>query len=286
MTTKYLAARNLAEALAGLDEGAKVLAGGTDLMVHVRRLRLCGAGMPEYLVDVTGVPELNRLDMDAHRPFLGAAVTFRGLETDETVAKRYPLLAQAAASVGSLQIRNLATIGGNAANASPAADGLTALAALGARAEIASSDGVRHIPLEQLIIGPNTTCLRPGDLIVGFELDRLPEGSAQRFCKVGRRRAVVIARMNLAVSIDGDMADPRLVLGSCFPSPRRLTEVERLLASGTPGPELWREAGKMAAGQFVEVCGRRESASYKVPAVAHLVSRTLESTWDELGVAR
>ncbi len=285
MTTKYLAARNVEEALAGLDDGAKVLAGGTDLMVHLRRLRLCGAGLPEYLVDVTGVPELNRLDMDADKPFLGAGVTFRRLERDAAVARRYPLLAQAGAVVGSLQIRNLATIGGNVANASPAADGLTALAALGARAEVVSSNGVRHIPLEELIIGPNTTCLVPGDLIVGFKLDRPPEGSAQRFYKVGRRRAVVIARMNLAVSLDREMTDPRLVLGACFPSPRRMTEVERLLASETPGPELWREAGRMAAEQFVQVCGWRSSAPYKVPAVANLVSRTLESTWAELGVA-
>lgn len=268
-----------------MDRGGKVLAGGTDLMVHLRRLQLHGAGLPEHLVDVTAIPEMNRLDMDADKPFLGAAVTFRRLETDGTVARRYPLLAQGAASVGSVQIRTLATIGGNVANASPAADGLTALTALGARAEIASSSGVRHIPLEQLITGPNTTCLIPGELIVGFELDRPPEGSVQRFYKIGRRRAVVIARMNLAVSMDREMTDPRLVLGSCFPSPRRLTEVERLLASETPGPELWQEAGKMAAEQFVNVCGWRASAPYKVPAVANIVSRTLGSTWEELGVA-
>ncbi len=284
MTTTYLAARNLEEALAGLDRGAKVLAGGTDLMVHVRRARLYGAGLPEHFVDVTGIPDLNRIDLDTDKPFLGAAVTFRRLETDEAVARQCPLLAQAAATVGSLQIRTLATVGGNVANASPAADGLTALTALGARAAIASVNGVRHLSLAELITAPNTTRLLPGELIVGFELDRPPEGSVQRFHKIGRRRAVVIARMNLALSMDREMTDPRLVLGACFPSPRRLTEVERLLASETPGPNVWKEAGKMAAEQFVNACGWRASAPYKVPAVANLVFRTLESTWAELGV--
>lgn len=285
MTTTYLAARHLEEALLGLDRGAKVLAGGTDLMVHLRRSRLYGAGLPDKMVDVTGIPELNRLDLEADKPFLGAAVTFRRLETDKAVAKEFRLLAQGAATVGSVQIRNLATVGGNVANASPAADGLTALTALGASARIASLSGVRHLSLEELITGPNTTRLVPGELIVGFELDRPREGSVQRFYKIGRRRAVVIARMNLALSMDREMKDPRLVLGSCFPTPRRLTHVERLLASEPPGPKVWKEAGKMAAEQFVNACGWRASAPYKVPAVANLVFRTLESTWAELGVA-
>jgi CO/xanthine dehydrogenase FAD-binding subunit len=89
--------------------------------------------------------------------------------------------------------------------------------------------------------------------------------------------------MNLAVCLDRDMTDPRVVLGSCFPSPRRLTSVERLLVSGTPGQELWKEAGKMAADQFVTVCGWRASAPYKVPAVANLMARALESAWASLG---
>jgi CO/xanthine dehydrogenase FAD-binding subunit len=283
--SKYVAATNLEQALEGLAEGAKVLAGGTDLMVHIRRARLYGAWQPDFLLDVTGVPELQRLELHGDRPFVGAAVTFRRLETDDAVRRWYPMLAQAAATVGSVQIRNLATIGGNVANASPAADGLTALAALGARAEISSLNGVRYLSLEELITGPNTTSLNHGELIVGFELDRLPDGSVQLFHKIGRRRAVVIARMNLAVCMDRNMSDPRVVLGACFPSPRRLTAVEQLLVSGTPGRELWNEAGKMAADQFVTVCGWRVSAPYKVPTVAVLTAKALESAWTALGAA-
>ena len=281
--TRHIATHSLEQALEELERGAKVIAGGTDLMIHVRLAKLHGANPPDVLLDVTGIPELHRIDMQQDKPFVGAAVTFHQLETDETVKQVFPLLTQAAESVGSVQIRTLATIGGNVANASPGADGITALTALGAKAEIASLNGLRHAPLEELILGPNRTTLAPGELLVGFELNRMAEGSAQRFSKIGRRRAVVIARMNLALCLDRDLNDPRIVLGACFPTPRRLAEVENLLKSGDPGAELWENAGKMSAEQFSSACGWRESAIYKIPAMTKLVAGTLESVWSELG---
>ena len=281
--TRFVAARKLEHALEEMERGAKVIAGGTDLMIHVRLAKLHGATPPKTLLDVTGVPELNRLEMDRDNPYIGAAVTFRRLETDEAVGRIYPLLTQAASTVGSVQIRTLATIGGNVANASPGADGMTALTALGAKAEIASIKGVRHSSLEKLIIGPNRTTLAPGELIIGFELNRMGKGCVQRFHKIGRRRAVVISRMNLAICLDNDLKDPRVVLGACFPTPRRLAEVESLLRSGDPGPKLWENAGKLTAEQFSSACGWRESAVYKIPAMTKLVAGTLESIWSEMG---
>jgi xanthine dehydrogenase FAD-binding subunit len=281
--TRYVAATSIDHALDELAGGARILAGGTDLMVQMRRARSQGAVLPESLLDVTGLPELNRLEMDKDKPYVGAAVTIQRLERDETVRQHCPLLAQAAAVFGSVQIRTLATIGGNVANASPGADGLTALTALGARAEIVSLNGVRHVPLEELITGPNATTLAPGELVKGFELDRIAHGSVHRFQKIGRRRAVVIARMNLAICLDRDMIDPRVVLGACFPTPRRLTEVEKLFTSETPNLDICKEAGKIAAAEFSNACGWRESASYKLPAMSNLVAWTLQSAWAELG---
>ncbi|MEW5725754.1 MAG: FAD binding domain-containing protein [Thermodesulfobacteriota bacterium] len=284
MTTRYIAVETLEQAgrLLGGD-GVRIIAGGTDLMVQLRRSRLTLSGLPEALVDVTRIPELNRLEIDGDRAYLGAAVTFRRLETDPEVARGLPLLFQTAATVGSVQIRQAATLGGNVANASPAADGLTALAALGARVEIASRRGIRHLELENLVTAPNRTVLEPDELIVGFELDRPPAPSGQTFHKVGRRRAVTIARLNVAVCLDWDLSDPRVVLGACFPTPRRLSLVEKMIAGGSPGPALWEEAGRLAAEQFALVCGWRPSATYKVPAAARVVARALGTAWHKVG---
>ncbi|MBW1713124.1 MAG: FAD binding domain-containing protein [Deltaproteobacteria bacterium] len=260
-------------------EGVRVLAGGTDLMIHLRRASLNGGQLPRTLLDVTGLQELNRLDLEAERPFIGAGLTFSRLAADAGLGRLYPVLAQAATLVGSVQVRHLGTIGGNAANASPAADGVSALTALGAVAEIASQGGLRLSPIEDLIIAPYQTGLEPQELIVGFRLDRLEKDTAQQFTKVGRRQAASQARLNVAAVLDRGLKDPRLVLGSCFPRPGRLAEVEKLIAAGPPGPDLWRAAGRMAARQFVQVCGRRSSAAYKVPAISRVVAAVLNRTW-------
>ena len=283
MKTGYISPKELNQALDVLaEDGAKIVAGGTDLMVQLRKAGLAGSDMPQTFLDVSGIPELNRIELNGPRSFLGAAVTFRTLETDERIINRYPALAKAASTVGSVQIRNLATIGGNIANASPAADGLTVLAAYGAEAHVASVRNTRILPLEELITGPNKTVLEPDELILGFQWDGSFDPKGQLFVKVGRRKAMVIARLNAAVCLDRELNDPRVVLGACFPSPRRLTEIEALVRSKPPGPACFREAGKMAADTFVHVCGRRSSAPYKVPAISRVVSRALETAWSRV----
>ncbi|MFH1060178.1 MAG: FAD binding domain-containing protein [Pseudomonadota bacterium] len=283
--SRYLAPLSLAEALAAKAAGARVVAGGTDLMISLRHARLSGHDRPEVILDVTRLPELNRLDLTADRPFLGAAITFHRLETDPEVAARYPLLAQAASMVGSVQVRQTGTIGGNAANGSPAADGVSAITALGAVALVASPAGRREAPIGELITAPNRTSLAPDELILGFFLDRLPAGMGQAFSKVGRRQAVAIARLNLAAAVSADQAEARVSLGACFPSPRRLTAVEELVKSGVPGPDLWREAGRLAASTFTTVCGWRSSAVYKVEAITRVTARTLATAWAVAGGA-
>ncbi len=278
--TRYIRPDNLADALTALGgPEAKVLAGGTDLMVHMRGLRQKGEPLPGVLVDVSRLNELNRLELNAPKPFLGAGISFRTLETDDRVINNWPLLAQSAATVGSVQVRHTATIGGNVANASPAADGVSALTALGARALLAGPDGERRLPLPDLIAAPGKNNLSPSEMIVGFELDAGIDPAGQCFLKVGRRRSVAVARLNVAVALDKEMKAPRFVLGACFPSPRRLTAVEDLLKNATPGEELWKAAGQRAAQAFGDECGWRSSAVYKVPAIARVSALALKKAW-------
>lgn len=278
--SRFLTPATLPEALEALAQpGAKVLAGGTDLMIALRQARLEGAALPELLVDVTRLPELKRLELAGSSCYLGAGLTFRYLEESQEVKRRLPVLAQAASKVGSRQIRQTGTIGGNVANGSPAADSLSALVALDAVAEIASQKGVRHCPLPELITAPNRTTLAPGELILGYAVSPPPEPEGQVFLKVGRRHEVAVARLNLAACLDRAMSDPRVVLGSCFPSPRRLIDVEELIRNGEPGPALWQAAGEKAAGHFTDVCGWRSSANYKVPAITRITARALSLAW-------
>lgn len=280
--SRFLTPPTMDEALGALAQpGAMVLSGGTDLMIALRRARQDGGELPELLVDVTRLPELKRLELDGPY-YLGAGLTFRFLEEDPSVARRIPVLARAAATVGSMQVRQTGTIGGNVANGSPAADGLSALVALDAVAEIASQDGVRHCPLSELITAPNKTTLTQGELILGYALTPPAETGGQVFLKVGRRQEVAVSRLNLAACLDRGLADPRVVLGSCFPSPRRLTDVEALIKNGAPGPDMWRAAGEKAAGHFTDVCGWRSSATYKVPAITRITARALKHAWDQL----
>jgi CO/xanthine dehydrogenase FAD-binding subunit len=281
----FVMAQSLDQALEVLAGGdVRIIAGGTDFMIHLRKCRLGGEQTPGTILDVSRLSELTRLEANADAPYIGAGVSFRTLENDPEVARHLPLLAQAAATVGSVQVRQTATIGGNVANASPAADGMTALTALGAKAEIASIEGKRLCPIEELVTAPNQTTLEPREMILGFALDKLP-AEGQAFAKVGRRQAVSVARLNLAVCLDQGLSDPRAVLGACFPSPRRLPDVEKIIKQGDPGDALWLAAGHQAAQHFTDVCGWRSSATYKVPAVTRVTARTLAQAWASLGGA-
>lgn len=283
MSMRYLRPADLEAALAALAEAgaaARVIAGGTDLMIELRKSRLAGRQMDGLLVDVAGLPELKGARLEGETIFLGAGLTFAQCQDDPLLAGRLPLLAEAARTVGSLQIRNVATLGGNVGNKSPAGDGVTVLAGLGAVAHLAAARGRREAAVEDLV---STGGPRPGEIIVGFRLAAPASPRAAAFRKVIRRQAVGIARFNIAVQLDpgpdGSLVGARLGLGAVFPFPRRLPEVEGLLVAGRPGPALWREAGERITELMLAACGARPSMVYKEPALMRVASRTLEIAW-------
>ncbi|MBI5602760.1 MAG: FAD binding domain-containing protein [Deltaproteobacteria bacterium] len=279
MDPKYIPARSLEEALDLLDrqgEKTRILAGGTDVMVALRTTRLEFGIVPEFLLDVSALPELKENHFKDNQVSIGAAVPFRVLETNPHIQKNWPLLARASSRIGSPQVRHLATLGGNVGSASPAGDGITPLVALSAEALVRSARGSRQVPVEDLITSPGKNALTGDELIVSFSLNAPLQPEACFFDKIMRRQAVAIARMNLAVQLaldsSGRISSAAIAAGAIFPRPGRLTEVEQLLVDQFPDEELFTIAGETATRMMLDVSGQRPSMEYKVPALKKLVA--------------
>jgi CO/xanthine dehydrogenase FAD-binding subunit len=193
----------LIAALAAMPVTGRVLAGGTDLVRAMSKEHL----RPAALVDLSGVAELAAVELRDGRLRVGAGATFARLQGHPLVLRHAPCLAAAAAEVGSVQIRNAATIGGNVANASPCADSLPPLLALGAQAELWDGAGaVRLVPVEQVPAGPGRTTLRADEVIAAFILPLAEGDQRSAFAKVGSRTALSVARVSVAAAVRYDAA--------------------------------------------------------------------------------
>jgi carbon-monoxide dehydrogenase small subunit/xanthine dehydrogenase small subunit len=274
------APRTLDEALRRLaaEPGLRPVAGGTDLMVCEPEDR---ADMPGAL-DLFALPELagiRELTEGEHAGGLeiGAAVTFTEIRRSPLVRARYPALAAAAAVVGGWQIQNRATIGGNAANASPAGDSLPVLLALDAEAVAAGAEGTRTIPYREFHTGYRRTALRPGELLAAFRLPPPPPGSRQAFRKVGTRAAQAISKVVAAalarVGEDGRFDLFRLAAGSVAPTPVRLAAVEEAVSGRPADEETAALAGRLAAGSVTPIDDVRSTADYRRFALERVVRR-------------
>ena len=227
-----MAARSLDEALDHLDrygEVTRILAGGTDLMIALRSAQREGEALPDYLLDVSGLPDCRTIREEGGRVILGSAVTFRTLENHPIIKQSLPLLAAAATRMGSVQVRRLATIGGNVGTASPAGDGITPLAACAAEARLFSKNGNRTLPVSDLISAPGRTRLAAGELIHSFSFrnpgtaapfffpqDHAPAGRGHRPDESGRSIGPGADRKNCLrpVSCRGGIPDTATVEGS------------------------------------------------------------------------
>jgi CO/xanthine dehydrogenase FAD-binding subunit len=207
--------RMLAEALALRAEHPEALAvrGGTDVMVELNFDRV----RPRAMLDLGAVAELGGWSRENGKLRLGAGLTYAEIEHGE-LASELPALAEASRTVGSPQIRNRGTLGGNLGTASPAGDALPPLLVDEAEVELASTArGRRRLPLQEFLVGPKRNALADDELIVAVILR--PSGTAQTFMKVGPRNAMVIAVCSLAVTVDGERGEIRASFGSAGPVP-------------------------------------------------------------------
>jgi CO/xanthine dehydrogenase FAD-binding subunit len=268
----------------GLDEAidalerrpdAQILAGGTDFMVEVNY----GQRRPEAVVALNRVPELKGWQRSNGTLSLGAGLTYTEM-ADPALASFLPALRDAARTVGSPQIRNAGTIGGNLGTASPAGDTLPVLSALDATVALSSG---RRLPLDQFITGPKRTARDPGELITAIEVPVLR--GPQAYLKVGTRNAMVIAVCALALVVDGDGERVRCALGSVGPVPIRARQAEDFISGQIDwsslvlrDPASADRFGELVAAASRPIDDHRSTADYRRHAVGVLARRALLRT--------
>ena len=274
---EYLEPNTLDEAVFLLSRHGKadILAGGTDLLVEIKeQIRA-----PDYVINMKKIPGLNRLDYDAAQGLrFGPLVTAREIETSPLTQARYPALRQAAREIGSIQIRNRATIGGNICRASPSADTLPPLIAAGASARIYGPDGERVVLLEDFFTGPGKTVLKPNELVIEVIVPAPARHTSSVYIKHGRRKAMELATVGVAVTLtrDGDVCrDIRIVLGAAAPTPIRAKRAEAILRGHRLNDRTIETAADTAMSESQPISNVRASAGYRREMVRVLTKRAI-----------
>lgn len=274
---EYHAPTSLEEAVGLLSKYGKeasLLAGGTDLLVNMKQ-RLVE---PKHLINIKNIKELVGIKEGTNGIHIGAATRLRTIERSEMIKEKLPLLHEAVRSIGSVQIRNMATIGGNLCNASPTADGATALLALDAEARIIGPEGARIVPMEQFFVGAGQTVLRPDEIMVEVLSPYLAEDVGTSFIKIGWT-SFDIATVNIAVVLKlegGAVNDCRIALGACAPTPIRLYRVEEFLQGRELTGEVLEAAANIVSGYIrPRERWRRAPAEYRRSASKALIRDAL-----------
>ncbi|MBN1218953.1 MAG: xanthine dehydrogenase family protein subunit M [Anaerolineae bacterium] len=273
---EYLAPQNLAEALQMMADRPEALplAGGTDLLVQMKE----GGRPVEVLVSLKRVPEVRQFASNGNLAF-GAAVTVGQIAANPQIQQDYPALANGTGLIGSMQIRNMATVGGNLCNAAPSADTAPPLLVLGAQVVLASAQGERIVPLVKFFVGPGQTVLQPGELLKEIIVPNPPARSGSFYLRQTPRAWMDIAVVGVAASItlaaDNTIREVRLALGAVAPTPILVPAVETLLQGQTLTDDLLQEVGTVAAQAAKPIDDLRASAEYRRHLVKALTQRAL-----------
>ena len=283
----YVRPASLVEAcrfLARHPKDARPFSGGTDLFVRMRD----GLCQYRYLVDIKHLDGTERLHFDPQLGLtIGAAVNMNRVIAMPEVEQHYPLLAEAASSVASYQLRTRATIAGNICNASPAGDTIGACLVMDAKLKVHGLEGERSIPLSDFYLGPGNTVLAPGDIVTAVHLPTIQEGSTGKYIKLGRNRLSDLAIIGVTV-----FAQPtpdlhsgwrfRIALASVAPIPLVAIEAEAILAENIITEEVLERAARSAQQACTPIDDVRGSARYRKAMVHRLVYQALRIVWHNL----
>ncbi len=256
------------------EEHSQLLAGGTDLVIGMKAL----TETPQSVISLQKIPGLTGITTEADNSIsIGAMAKVREVELSADIQQHHTALAEGASEIGSIQIRNLATIGGNIAHASPAADTVAGLLVADAQVDIASTDGERTVPIDELFTGPGQTVLAPGEIITRFRLPSPASGS--HYIKHKIREVMDLAFIGVAAAINldnGTIRNARIGLAAVAPTPIRATEAENLLNGNAPTAELVAQAGEAAAAASSPISDLRCSAEHRKEMVDVLTRRTIQ----------
>ena len=282
--TTYHRPRTLAEAcrLKHAHADARFLAGGTDLLVE----RGCSTPCPPTVISLRSIPELEGIEeADGGATRIGALTRIGDLVAHDRMREQYPVLVQAARRLGSPQIRNAATIGGNLCRAAPCADTAPPLLVLGARLRLQDAERTREVDLADFMLGPGATCLAPGELLTAILLDAPRPGARGAFLKKGRvHMDLSLASVAVLLEMEDDRCRRvRIAAGAAAPTPVRLEPVEALLEGEVITRRLVSEARDLAAKSVEPVTDVRTTEAYRRTITGVFVKRALE---DLLGWSR
>ena len=272
------------EAVSILDryrERAKILAGGTDTLVLMKK-RMAS---PQALITLGSVKGLSLIKYDKNGLTLGPLTTIRDIETSKTIGDEYPLLAEAARSFGTVQIQNVATVGGNICNASPAGDMILPLLAMDAEVDALGTGGRRTIRLRDFFAGPGESVINANEILVEIRARPLPRGYGSSFIKISRTAedlSKVSAATILSVA-NGRFRDVRLSLGSVAPTPIRAIEAENFLEGKETSSSVIDEAAVMACNGITPITDSRSTAKYRGEITRVIIKRAIMKALERVG---
>ena len=260
----------------------KLLAGGTDLLPQMKN----GVVIPKRVIDLSGVARVKILECDAKGLRIGSAVPARQVEQDTRVRNTYTAVAESAALLGSVQVRNLASVGGNICNAAPSADMAPPLVALEAQAVIAGPKGERRVPLSDFFTGVRKTVVSPDELLVEIFVPAPGPHSGGSYIRHTPRRELDIAVVGVASQVtiaNGVCAKARIALAAVAPTPVRATAAEAALEGKPLTPELIERAADLAGQAAKPISDQRGSADFRRHLVRVLTRRTLTTALARAG---
>lgn len=269
--------------LSELGGNARILAGGTDLLVRMK----LKVEKPSQLISLRKVPGLNAIiPRDNHGVTIGPAVTAADLSTNELICDRFTPIALAASRLGAPVIRNRATIGGNLVNARPAADLSPACLVLDATLKLKSMAGEREIPVGEFFRGPGETVIESNELLVSLFVETPAPWSGGAYIKLGARKTLEISMVNVAVLLtlqepQGPIVDVKIALGAVAPTPVRAFAAEEFLIGRQPSEKIFAEAGAIGVGLCQPITDHRGTMEYRCLMIETLTSRALKQAYDK-----
>ncbi len=266
------------QALAKFKEDGRPIAGGTDIIpgfhINSRRFRDL-----KVLINIASLPELTTIEWQNDGLHIGGAATFTAVAKHPIIKEKFPLLTQSALQIGSVQIRNRATLAGNFVNNAPCADSVPPLLVYNAEIVVQSLNNQRRLPLGDFLLKPYQTQLQPGELVREIILPELASGYRGEFYKLGRRQSVAISRLTLAVLVQVKnriIEDIRIASGAITPIGKRFFQLEDRVKGQFVEDDLLKDLAISMGAEILEITGLRWSTAYKLPVVQQMLYAILK----------